>query len=194
LLQSRALARANDKRGRGCRFAETLASAKRFLTDRRIGRLIKEAEMNRLMIALPFAAALMAAVATPALSHHAFVMFSKDMEKTLRGTVKEFMNTNPHAEITVTTADGDWLIQTESPLVLEKAGIDDSTLMKGEMVTVRVHPMKDGRKIASLIDLETQDGMVMSLGDKAYGELMENAAKEEAKAAAKTPSKNTTGK
>ena len=144
--------------------------------------------------ALPLAAALITAMATPALSHHAFVMFSKDQEKTLRGTVKAFMNTNPHSEIVVTTPEGDWVIQTESPLVLEKAGIDDSTLMKGEMITARVHPIKDGRKIASLIDLETQDGMVMSLGDKAYGELMENAAKEEAKAAAKTTSKNATGK
>ena len=103
------------------------------------------------------------------------------------------MNTNPHAEIVVGTPEGDWIIQTESPLVLEKAGIDDSTLMKGEPVTLRVHPMKDGRKIASLIDLETQDGMVMSLGDKAYGELMDKAAEEDAKAA-KNTSKNTTGK
>jgi hypothetical protein len=144
-------------------------------------------------IALSLAASLIAATATPAFSHHAFVMFSKDVEKTLSGTVKQFMNTNPHAEITVATPEGDWLIQTESPLVLEKAGIDDSTLMEGEMVTVRVHPMKDGRKIASLIDLETQDGMVMSLGEKAYGELMEKSAEEDTKAARST-SKNTTGK
>jgi hypothetical protein len=140
-------------------------------------------------IALPFAVALMAGMAAPAFSHHAFVMFSKEDEKTVSGTVKEFNNTNPHAEIIVGTPEGDWLIQTESPLVLEKAGIDDSTLTEGERVTMRVHPMKDGRKIGSLIDLETQDGMVMSLGEKAYGELMDGGSKEEAK-----NTKNTSGK
>jgi hypothetical protein len=142
-----------------------------------------EDDMKR--FAIPLAAALMAAVATPALSHHAFVMFDKNEEKTITGTVKKFENTNPHAEIVLGTAQGDWVIQTESPLVLEKAGITDSDLSQGEKVTMRVHPMKDGKQIGSLIDLETDDGMVMTLGDKAYGELMEKA-EAEGKAASTT--------
>jgi hypothetical protein len=68
----------------------------------------------------------------------------------------------------------DWLIQTESPIILEKKGINDSTLNEGEKITARVHPLKDGKPGASLIDLKTEDGMVMSLGEKAYGELMKN--------------------
>ena len=128
---------------------------------------------------LPVAAAALLGIATaPTFAHHAFVMFDKQKEVTLTGTVKEFRNTNPHAEIVLAVPkDGkttDWLIQTESPIVLEQKGIDDSTLTKGEKATVRVHPLKDGKPGASLVELKTEDGMVMSLGAKAYGELMKN--------------------
>ena len=128
---------------------------------------------------LPVAAVALLGIATaPASAHHAFVMFDKQKEVTLTGTVKAFNNTNPHAEIVLAVPkDGkttDWIIQTESPIVLEKQGIDDSTLTKGEKITARVHPLKDGKPGASLVELKTEDGMVMSLGAKAYGELMKN--------------------
>ena len=130
-------------------------------------------------IIVPVLVASLFGVATaPVAAHHAFVMFDKQKEVTLSGIVKEFENTNPHAQIVMTTTKGgktqDWIIQTESPIVLEQKGIDDSTLTKGEMITARVHPMKDGKPIASLIELKTEDGMVMGLGAKAYGELMKN--------------------
>jgi len=128
---------------------------------------------------LPVATAAVVAFATvPTFAHHAFVMFDKQKEVTLTGTVKEFKNTNPHAEIVLAVPQGgkttDWIIQTESPIVLDQKGIDDSTLTEGEKATVRVHPLKDGRPGASLVELKTEDGMVMSLGAKAYGELMKN--------------------
>jgi len=132
---------------------------------------------------LPVAAAVIAAAAVPATAHHAFVMFDKKKEMTLTGTVKEFENTNPHAMIRVETAGGkEWIVQTESPIVLDKAGINDSTLMAGEHVTVRVHPLKSGGPEGSLIELKTEDGMVMSLGKKAYGELMKEASDQPAPA------------
>jgi hypothetical protein len=138
------------------------------------------------LIPAAIAAAMMTAVSAPASAHHSFVMFDKQKERTLTGTVTEFENTNPHAMIMLTTEDGrDWIIQTESPLVLEKVGINDSTLSEGEKVTVRVHPMKNGSPEGSLIELTTEDGMMMSLGTHAYGELMEQAAAEERAATTK---------
>jgi len=129
--------------------------------------------------ALPLAAALMAAATSSASADIAFVMFDKHKELTLTGTVKKFENVNPHAQIVLAVPDKrgkstDWLIQTESPIILEKNGIDDSTLSEGEKITARVHPLKDGKPGALLIELKTADGMVMSLGEKAYGELMKN--------------------
>jgi len=131
-------------------------------------------------IILPVLVASLFGVATaPVFADIAFVMFDKHKELTLTGTVKKFENVNPHAQIVLAVPEKggkstDWLIQTESPIILEKRGIDDSTLSEGEIITARVHPLKDGKPGASLISLKTADGMVMSLGDKAYGELMKN--------------------
>ena len=70
------------------------------------------------------AAAVIAAGSVPAVAHHSFVMFDKQKEMTITGTVKEFENSNPHAMIVLTTQDGkDWIVQSESPLILEKVGI-----------------------------------------------------------------------
>ena len=136
--------------------------------------------MLRTMIPAAVAATVIAAASVPAVAHHSFVMFDKQKETTITGIVKEFENTNPHAMIVLTAQDGkDWIIQTESPLVLEKVGINDSTLTKGEKATIRVHPIKNGGPEGSLIELSTEDGMMMSLGKKAYGELMEQAAIQE---------------
>ena len=126
--------------------------------------------------ALPLAAALIAAAATPAFAHHSFVMFDKHKEVTLTGTVEDFEDTNPHAKIVMMVTGGgrpgEWTILSESPLVLKKVGIHDSTLSAGEKVTVRVHPLKDGGTEGSLIDLRTEDGMMLALGGYTYGELM----------------------
>ena len=144
------------------------------------------------MFVLPIAAVVVAAAAVPAAAHHAFVMFDKKKEMTITGTVKKFENTNPHAMIQVETAPGkEWIVQTESPIVLEKQGINDSTLMPGEHVTVRVHPLKTGGPEGSLIELKTEDGMVMSLGKKAYGELMKEASDQAPAKAAKAPAMQT---
>jgi len=133
--------------------------------------------MLKRLIVPTLVATLLGVAAAPTYADIAFVMFDKYKELTLTGTVKKFENVNPHAQIVLAVPDTsgkttDWLIQTESPIILEKRGIDDSTLSEGEMITARVHPLKDGKPGASLIDLKTADGMVMSLGDKTYGELM----------------------
>jgi hypothetical protein len=139
--------------------------------------------MLKTVIPAAVAAAFIAALAVPAAAHHSFVMFDKNKEVTLKGMVKEFANSNPHAMIVITAEDGkDWVVQSESPLILEKVGIHDSTLSKGEQASIRVHPIKTGKAEGSLIELTTEDGMMMGLGSHAYGELMKEAHVKEAPA------------
>ena len=135
--------------------------------------------MLKHLIVPALVATLMGVATAPTYADISFVMFDKHKELTLTGTVKKFENVNPHAQIVLAVPEKggktvDWLIQTESPIILEQRGIDDSTLSEGEKITAKVHPLKDGKPGASLISLKTSDGMVMSLGDKAYGELMKN--------------------
>src|SRR4051794_12392878 len=91
--------------------------------------------LKRLIPAL----AILGAAVLPALAHHAPVMFDLDKEVTLSGTVKSFRYANPHSSIKVMVPrEGgpavEWNIETVSPLVLDRAGIDPDALQPGDEV------------------------------------------------------------
>jgi hypothetical protein len=127
-------------------------------------------------ILIPLTVGLFAAAASPSFAHHTFVMYEQDKELTLSGTVKDYLHVNPHARIELAVAGngesgpkgGPWVIETESPLVLRKAGITEDTLKPGDRITVRVHPAKDGKKAASLLELEKADGVQISLRERTW--------------------------
>lgn len=105
--------------------------------------------------------------AGPALAHHSAAMFDRQKEVSLSGTVKEFQWTNPHAWLQVVVRQGDkdveWSFETEGPNILTRAGIKKTLLTPATVVTVKGHPLKDGRPGASLISVQTTDGAVYSL-------------------------------
>ncbi|MDE3168661.1 MAG: hypothetical protein KGL75_00850, partial [Acidobacteriota bacterium] len=76
---------------------------------------------------LPLLAALLLALATPALAHHSFAMFDRDKEMVLVGTIHEFEWTNPHSwiELDVPNAAGGvdkWSLECNSPNNLTRQG------------------------------------------------------------------------
>ena len=113
------------------------------------------------------AGALMLASAGAALAHHSGAMFDATKEVTLQGTVKEFQYTNPHSWLVVNIPDAtgkvtEWSFEAEGPSTLLRAGIKKSSLMPGEKVTVKGHPLKDGRPGAGLMNVTKADGTVLS--------------------------------
>ena len=129
------------------------------------------------MFKLLTAAALAAAIATPALAHHSFAMFDMSKQITVSGTVKDFQYTNPHSWVIVTAlgADGkqtEWGFESEGPSTLLRAGIKHSSLSAGDKVTVTAFPMRDGRPAGSLISVAKADGQVLTfrVGRPAGGE------------------------
>jgi Family of unknown function (DUF6152) len=125
---------------------------------------------NRFATRTVAAIGLLGAVAVPALAHHSTVMFAKDKEVTLAGTVTQFTYTNPHAYIRlmVPGATGpavEWRIETEASVVLGRAGIEPRALQPGEQVTLRAHPLKGGQPGGWLIDVTKADGTVIDPDD-----------------------------
>jgi uncharacterized protein DUF6152 len=126
--------------------------------------------MTNRFATLSIAAGLLGAAALPALAHHSTVMFAKDKEVTLTGTVTQFTYTNPHAfiRIMVPGATGpavEWRIETEASVVLGRAGIEPRALQPGEQVTLRAHPLKGGQPGGWLIDVTKADGTVIDPDD-----------------------------
>jgi hypothetical protein len=121
---------------------------------------------NRFATRLVIAIGLLSAAALPALAHHSTVMFAKDQEVKLTGTVTQFSYTNPHAfiQIAVQGPEGspvEWKIATEASVALDRAGIEPRALQPGDQVTVRAHPLKSGRPGGWLIDVTKADGTVL---------------------------------
>jgi hypothetical protein len=126
--------------------------------------------INRFATPLVAAVGLLSAVALPALAHHSTVMFAKDQEVKLTGTVTQFSYTNPHAfiGIMVPRREGspvEWKISTEASVVLDRAGIESNALKPGEQVTLRAHPLKNGKPGGWLIDVTKADGTVLDPDD-----------------------------
>ena len=99
-----------------------------------------------------FAALTAAGFAAPALAHHSFAMFDAEKTVTLQGTVKEFEWVNPHSWLRVMVTDEKtgkpvlWAIELSSPGRLVTMGMHADSMKAGDVVSVTIHPMKDGAR------------------------------------------------
>ena len=93
-----------------------------------------------------------AAFAVPAIAHHSFAMFDAQKTVTLQGTVKEFEWVNPHSWLRVMVNDEKsgkpvlWAIELSSPGRLVTMGMRSDSVKAGDVVSVTIHPMKDGTR------------------------------------------------
>jgi len=124
--------------------------------------------VNRFAPRLAAVIGLLGAAALPAVAHHSTVMFDKDQEVKVTGTVKQFTYANPHAFIQIMVPGEtpvEWRIATEASVALGRAGIGRKSLQPGEQVTVRAHPLKGGQPGGWLIDVTKADGTVLDPDD-----------------------------
>jgi hypothetical protein len=101
-----------------------------------------------------------------ALAHHSNVMYDKDKEVTLKGTVKEFAFANPHVSILIAVSDAngvttDWTFEGASTRGMVNAGWRKSTLKPGDSVTIVGHPLRDGQHGAQLLRAILSDGTIL---------------------------------
>jgi len=99
------------------------------------------------MPALLVATGLLLAVPT-LLAHHSAAMFDDAKVLELTGVVKEMQWANPHIWIQLVVDDNgakkEWSLEGGSPNTLSRRGWRSTTFKAGDIVTVRLNPMKDG--------------------------------------------------
>src|SRR5215475_9163125 len=97
-------------------------------------------------------------------AHHAFARFDAEREVTLKGTVKEFQWTSPHAWIMLTVERGgrqqEWAIELNGPSGLVRQGWKPKTLIPGMPVTTVIHPLRDGTNGGQFVEITLPDGTV----------------------------------
>jgi hypothetical protein len=88
-------------------------------------------------------------------AHHSAAMFDDTKVLELTGTVKELQWANPHIWLQVVVDEKgkktEWSLEGGSPNSLSRQGWRATTFKPGDVVTVRLNPMKDGTPAASFI-------------------------------------------
>jgi hypothetical protein len=111
-------------------------------------------------------AALAVTASCAAFSHHSFAMFDQTRQVALKGTVREFQWTNPHAfiQVDVTNEAGGsemWSVEMNSPNNLRRQGWKSNLLKPGDKVTVVTNPLRDGKKGGLFVSVTLPDGTQM---------------------------------
>jgi hypothetical protein len=108
------------------------------------------------------AAAALAAFAVNAFAHHSHANYIETDWVAFEGTITEIHWINPHTWIYLKVEgtdrhDGAWALEGASVSALRRQGWDEDSLLPGERIAVRCHPLKDGSR-GCLLGFVIKDG------------------------------------
>jgi plastocyanin len=111
--------------------------------------------------------ALSTAVSTSALAHHSNSAFDPEKVTVLKGTVTQWLWTNPHVWIHLAVDDGngaktEWQIEGRPPGVLARSGWSRTIFKPGDTITVDFSPARDGSHTGLATRVTLADGTVLS--------------------------------
>jgi hypothetical protein len=102
-------------------------------------------------------------------AHHSAAMFDDTKVLELQGVVKELQWTNPHIWVQVIVEDNgtktEWSVEGGSPNSLSRRGWRPTTFKPGDVVTVRLNPMKDGTPAGGFVGAKFADGKTIGRWD-----------------------------
>jgi hypothetical protein len=99
-------------------------------------------------------------------AHHGSAVFDTGKKVTLKGTVKEWVYSNPHCLLMfdVKGEDGQivqWIAEGQSPSVIFASGYRSDTFKAGDQVTITVEPVKNGRPMGRILGSVLADGRIL---------------------------------
>ena len=126
------------------------------------------------------------AMTSPALSHHSFAMYNMAVSKTMTGKLTRFIPGSNHAQLIfeVLNADGSpvmekgkplvWGMETGSAAAMARSGVTVESFPPGTIMTVTLHPLRDGRPMGAVGGPIVSCGMTMPSGgcNEKTGKLM----------------------
>ena len=104
--------------------------------------------------------------ASSALAHHSNSAFDPDKVVVLKGTVTQWLWTNPHVWIHLDVDDSksgktEWRIEGRPPGVLARSGWSRSSFKPGDTITVDFSPARDGTHTGLATRVTLADGTVL---------------------------------
>ena len=102
-----------------------------------------------------------------AFAHHSGALYDLTRTESVKGSVKMFIWSNPHAILMLTTEPKgkepgtEWRFEMTSPGRLTRAGFTKRTLAPGDSITVDFNPMRDGSRVGWARKVTAADGKVL---------------------------------
>jgi hypothetical protein len=128
-----------------------------------IDELAQQEALVRGLTTTVIAAASVLACAPAARAHHSHSMFDTSTEVTITGSVTTFSYRNPHVflYLDVKNEKGEvlsWTVEMSNITNMQARGIFRSTFKAGDVVTVKLNPLKDGRPGGNYTSVVAADG------------------------------------
>jgi Family of unknown function (DUF6152) len=128
-----------------------------------------EASMKKTVVTLVAVIAGLVIASRPVAAHHGAAAFENDPAKrlVLKGIVTQWIWANPHTflQFDVKGDDGQvvhWVVEASNPPDMQNRGWTNKSFKAGDEVTVTVRPVKSGRPVGSIIQVQFADGHVLS--------------------------------
>jgi len=101
--------------------------------------------MKKSIMALVAATVLSTAAVVPAVAHHSTGAFYTDERVEVEGKVVEFLYVNPHGQLVIQDASGNyWVGEMSSVLGLQRQGLTKALLPVGTSVKINAQKSRDG--------------------------------------------------
>jgi len=107
-------------------------------------------------------------VSVPLFAHHGAAQFDVGKKITVKGTVVEGFWANPHCFLRFDEASADgqlvhWAVETQSGPNILPQGFSKQSFKVGDVVTVTLEPVKNGRPMGRLLQVVLPDGSTLPL-------------------------------
>lgn len=122
---------------------------------------------TKFALALSFA---LLSACLPILAHHGNAEFDLNQSLNLKGTITEFVWSNPHSVVYFDVHDDKgkvthWSCETVQPALLHRNGWTRDSLKPGDEVTLVLHPAKNGQPVGYLQKVILANGDELKLGN-----------------------------
>ena len=119
--------------------------------------------MQTMRLAIVSAAILTLAV--PIGAHHGAASFDTGKELVLKGTVTEWIWSNPHCFLKFDVKDESgtrsWMVETQNPTDMSRRGFARTSFKPGDAVTVTVEPLKNGLPVGRIKSVVLPNGQTL---------------------------------
>jgi hypothetical protein len=95
-------------------------------------------------------------VSVPLVAHHGAAALDTGKEVTLKGTVTEWIWSNPHCFLMFDAKDDtgtvrNWSVETQNPTSMTQRGWSRTSFKVGDEVTVTIEPVKNGQAVGRIL-------------------------------------------